>query len=240
MADRLSMVETPRSTSPLSFLSVLYKNLVLIILLTVLCTACGVLYGVLKTKPIYTASLSVILKTEVSDYSGEMSSERNEATLAKIYLRDVERAIKTPKVLEKANSIYNVEGDKLSAGAISINYGASSLIFSISYSALDVDVAKAKLSALVQASAEKLEEVIEAESVTLIEVQNKIDVKESSSFNKVVVFSAFVGLLISLVIVFVKYALDNTVKSKSEFEYITGVSVLAVIDKVEENKNKKK
>ncbi len=238
--DRLTTVETSTSENPVSFFRVMRKNIVLVVLIIVLCSLCGVLYSVLYVKPVYTASRSVILRTAVDiDDDRTNTSATNDATLAKIHLPNVEAAMKSPNILALATKYYNTENESVSGGGVSVKYGDSSLIFSISYTDVNTDIAKGKLSALIKAASEKLPEFLEAKDVALIGVQNQDVVAESSSSNKSIVLSVVIGVAIAFVLVLVMYALDNTVKNKNEFEYLTGVSVIAVIDKIEEKKNKK-
>lgn len=236
MMNNTSSIDNLNSTNPISFFKIIYKNLVLIILITVFCGLCGVLYSVAKVKPVYTASRSVMLKTSVKidDFS---STVQGSVTLAKMYLPEVERAIKTPKVIEKANEKYGVEGDKISASAISISYGTDSLIFRVGYTDSNEQAAKAKLVAIIDAASETLPTFIEADGVSLEDVQNEPDVSSRSDFNKYIILGVLAGLIISLVVVFLRHTFDNTIKDKGEYEHITGVSVVAVIDKVED-KNK--
>lgn len=238
--DRLTMVETSTSENPVSFLRIMRKNIILVILIVVLSALCGVLYSVLYVKPVYTASRSVILRTFVDiEEDRTNTSATNDATLAKIHLPNVEAAMKSPNVLSLATEYYKQDNAteevvNVSGGGVSVKYGDSSLIFSISYTDADANVAKGKLSSLIKAASEKLPELLEAKDVSLINVQNKDIVTEKSSSNKSIVLSTILGVGIAFVVVIIMYALDNTVKNKNEFEYLTGVSVIAVIDKIEE------
>lgn len=239
MVDRLSTVETVSSSNPVSFFRIFTKNLVLIILITVFSVLCGVLYSILNVKPTYTASRSVILRTAVDvedDSKKSATSATNNATLAKIYLPDVEVAMKSPNVIARANENYINEQDamdKVRSGAVSVRYGENSLIFTVSYTDLDEEIAKSKLDALIKAASYKLPELIEATDVSLINVQNDADISVKSSFNKYIIFGFAIGVILSFGLVMIKYALDNTVKNKNEYEYLTGVNVIAVIDKVD-------
>ena len=242
MAEKLSTVETTPNTNPVSFLRVLYKNLILIVLITVFFSGCGILYSMLKVKPVYTASRSVILRTSVETNNRDDVSAMYNADLAKIYLPDVEKALKGYNTTTRATEIYQNETSSskgsLSAGAVSVKYGVDSLIFKISYSDKDFETAERKLDALIKAADERLGDVIRAEKVGLIPIQEYADESSSSSARKFIILGVLVGLIISFGIVLVKYALDNTIKSKNEYEYLTGVSVIAVIDKVDDKKQK--
>jgi capsular polysaccharide biosynthesis protein len=147
--------------------------------------------------------------------------------------------MKSPNVLALATSYYDNENETISSGGVSVKYGDSSLIFSISYTDRSEEQAKGKLSALIKAASEKLPKLLEAKDVALISVQNNDVVSETTSNNKSIIFSTIIGIALAFVIVLIIYALDNTVKNKNEFEYLTGVSVIAVIDKIEEKKGKK-
>ena len=58
-------------------------------------------------------------------------------------------------------------------------------------------------------------------------------VQQSITTTKTVALFAVIGLVLSLAIVGLKGYFDNTIKSKSEIESITGVSLLATISKLE-------
>lgn len=235
---RLSSIETANNGNPASLLKVFYKHLILIVLIIVFCGLCGVLYSVYKVKPVYTASRSVILR--IAFREEDSTTAAGSVSLAKTFLPTVERAIKSPNALSAANDEYKVEGDTISASAISVSYNSNSLIFKVSYQDVDAKKAKAKLSALISTVAVRLESLIQADNVTLINVQqaenaeDAADITVTSDFNKYVILGFMVGIIISVGIVLIKYLMDNTVKSKSEYEYLTGVSVLAIIDKVDE------
>jgi capsular polysaccharide biosynthesis protein len=232
----VSTTEQITTNSPNLFFRVLYKNLVLIILITVFCGLMGTMYSIFKVKPVYTASRSVILKTSVNE--NDIPTVQGSVTLAKMYLHQVEEAMYSPNVIAAATEKYGVKKGRLSAGAVSVSYGDTSLIFEVSYSAASEKEAKEKLAALIDASSERLIDIIKADDVALVNVQRDADISVSSAFNKYVVLGVAVGIVLAVGVVLLKYALDNTVKSKSEYEYLTGVSVVAVIDKFDDKPNK--
>ena len=196
---------------------------------------CGITYSVYKVKPVYTASRSVIFRTAFREE--DATTAAGSVSLAKMYLPDVEKAIKAPNIIRDANKEYGDKEDPITAGAVSVNYGSDSLIFKVSYSGDDAKIAEAKLSVLIDTAADRIKTLIQADDVTLINVQQDADISVSSDFNKYVILGVAIGIMISVGIVVIKYLMDNTVKSKSEYEYLTGVSVLAVIDKVDEKDN---
>ncbi|MBO5067264.1 MAG: hypothetical protein J6C62_02535 [Clostridia bacterium] len=219
------------------FFKVLYKNIVLIILITVLCALLSFGYSLLNKKTSVTVSQSVILRTAVSSSQGE--SQSTNASHGKIYINEIRDIITNPKAIEKINAYYiDVFGEdagKISAGAIGVSSKENSLIFNISYTDKDEKVAFDKLTAIYTVANEQLiQEDIQAESAELIltDGTGKIfSVVTTSDTSKNIILGAIVGIVISVAIAFILYVLDNTVKDKDEFEELTGVSILAYLEK---------
>lgn len=212
-----------------------------ILLVTVLCLVIGLAYSVIFVKPTYTASRSVILRLSVGD--AKDSTVITNINLSKIYLPDVVDFVTSPAVVEQANELMG--GNNLvKSGGISVKNSTrdeDSLIFSISYTDTALAEAKLKLNCVIESVTmvnEKLE-VIEAEGFALIPTQNDFNVSVNSVFAQYVIIGGVAGLVIALAIVVFAHMLDNTVVSKSEFEEVTGISVLSLINKNEPNKNKK-
>ncbi|MBR1967898.1 MAG: hypothetical protein IKA11_00695 [Clostridia bacterium] len=215
------------------FFKIIYKNLLLIIMVTVLCALIGLGYSVLKVKPIYTVSRSYILRTTVS----ETGSSTNDASLGKIYIPMVESVITSPEVIAKANELYRNQTDPIKAGSVSITYTEKSLIFTMSYSDLSKEAATNKLNVLYEISKTELPGRITATEVSLIPTsKTPNEPTVNNGFAKYIVLGAAVGLVVSVIIALILYALDNTVRDKREYEEMTGSNVIAFIDKVEEKK----
>lgn len=90
--------ESNQKTLPL--LKVLLKKSPLIILVIVLCALISFGYAVIKTKPSYTASCSVIFRMEVKYNPNDLSSgQYNQATLTKLYLPSVSNIVKTDAIM---------------------------------------------------------------------------------------------------------------------------------------------
>lgn len=231
--EQVVAVETEKS---FPFFKILLKNALLIILTTILCALIGLGYCVMKVPPTYTASCSLILRTEIGSSSSQ-SQTANQATLAKRYLPTVEKLIKSPGLLLEADDNYakKYEGEEqsLSKGAISVNYGEKSLIFSITYTDLSRELAEKKLNVLIDtfSTSKIVSSGIMADNVKFIRTQKDVDVVSNTSYVKYTIIGAVAGVVISVIATLIVYALDNTVRDKKEFEELTGVSVVAYINK---------
>lgn len=224
------------------FFRIVSKNILLIVLITVLCTLIGAMYGIMFVKPEYTASHSIILRTTVSDTSAGNNTTNN-ASLGKIYIPMVEEHINSPEFLKEANKIYRDEyngNDRISSGAINIEYEENSLIFTMSYTDGSEASATNKLQAVYDAASVKLTDYITAENVSLIQTNNTPSVSVNNGFMKTIVFGALIGVVLSVIVVIIKYVLDNTIHDKIEFEELTGVNVIAYIDRVKKDTSKTK
>ena len=71
----------------------------------------------------------------------------------------------------------------------------------------------------------------------IIELNNSsstVSVGADIPTNRIIIVAAFIGLMISLAVIYILYLLDNTVKAKEQLEQMTGASVIAYIDDVSE------
>lgn len=218
---------------PYPFFRILYKHKIMMIMITVLCMLLSVAYCAAYVKPVYTASSSVMLRMSVGDATA--STVTSNVSLAKLYLPDVAKIIESPLVINYANEKY--DGDSgISAGSLSIDYGEESLIFTVSYSDLSKDVAAEKLAVLISCASEKLSDgAVEAQDVSLISTQNEINISVNEGFMKYILLGTAAGVVLSILLAILIYALDTTIVDREEFEDITGVPVLSFISKVKKN-----
>ena len=218
---------------PYPFFRILYKRRFMIILITVLCMLLSVLYCAVYVKPVYTASSSVILRMSVGEATA--GNVTTNASLAKLYLPDVAKIIESPLVVNYANENYEGEGG-ISAGSINVDYGEKSMIFTVSYSDLSKEAAAEKLVTLITCASEKLESgAVEAEDVSLISTQNEIDISVNEGFMKYILLGTAAGIVLSILLAILIYALDTTIVDREEFEEITDVPILSFIAKVKKN-----
>ncbi len=224
--------ENQKAKSNAHFWKSFARKWFIILLVTLLFAGVSVGYSVAKIKPIYTASTSVVLKMTISD-SGNVSTNTNNATLAKKNLPTVKECIESKKAASKANEYYNQinekTGDNISKGAISVKHGDTSMIFTLSYSDLDKQSAVEKLSAVIETAPSILVNEIEAGSVDLVPVQNEFSVYSSSRKATVIVIGTILGLMVGVVAVLIICVLDNKIRNREELEELTGSNVIAYI-----------
>ena len=235
MADKVYEMKEEKS---IPVFKILYKNLWFIIFLTVLCSLLAFGYSTTQVAPTYTASRSLILRTEIADRDSENSQTVNQATLAKRYFGTVKELIKSPKIMKEVNDVYAVDGQEIKSSAIDVIYGEKSLIFKITYTDISEELAVEKLNVLIEtfSKSETVKQGIMADNVQFMHTQKECDITKNTSQKKHAFLGGAIGAGLSVAIAFLVYLLDNTVKDKQEFEELTGVRVIAYVEKEESKK----
>jgi capsular polysaccharide biosynthesis protein len=213
---------------------ILYKNLVLIICITVICGLLGTLAGLFLAKPVYTASSNMMLKVAFYDDKGA-TNEINNTTLSKRTLPTVADTVTSPDVVNEAKYIYmaKTNSDDISYKRINITYDENSLIFTISYvDAVEYD-AEDKLSAVIEALKKvyKERQSTTFTDIEFVETQDYYTVTESSKLMMYILVGLLGGVIIAVAFALLVFILDNKVKDGYELEEITGTSVIAIIEK---------
>ena len=233
-------VENHEKNFPL--LKLLKRNWLLMAIITILITLCFVAYNLAFTKPVYTASRSFILRTELVSGGTEMA---NGALAVDVLLPQIEDNFTSQKYNQMANEEYEkaqyvkYDDSTISRSAISFIYTEGSLIAKLSYTDADARVAIEKLKAVFNTANIYFAdgENNQAYTIKLIPTDNseydytRFVVTENSNTSKFVILGIIAGLAISFIVVIIKNSLDNTVKDKHELEELTNTNVLAIIDK---------
>ncbi len=220
-------------------IKLLTKNLLTIVLVSVLCALLGLGYSVMRVKPVYTASRAVMIRTTLSA-DNSASALSNQAALSKIYLGTISNIIKGDEIIEKANDNLKDKSQRVNSGSVGMIYDSQSLIFRLTYTDATPELADVKLNAFVSAVSSKIGAFVQAENVYIIETQKESDITESNSYIKYTAIGLFAGVAISTLTVFLVYVLDNTIKRKEEMEELTGVAVVAYIEKETDRPKKNK
>lgn len=225
-----------------SYFSVLYSNLLFIILVVILGGLIGFGAGIMTVKPVYIKSMSLMLIAEV-DSTEENSSSTQDMALSQYWLGDVNKILKSRDFVAVVNKDYaanNGEGG-ISAGAIGISYSSEeSLIFSLSYTDSSYELAEAKLKAVIGKAKVYLQDKIVADNVELKETSNFFAQGMNYNYTSYIIIGLFTGLVISVAFVTIRHLLDNTVKDKFEAEELTGSNLLACIQMVNDEELAKK
>jgi len=221
-----------------SFFKLIKANLLLLILITILFGLIGTFLGVMYAKPVYKASRSVILRTEIFSNTNE---ETTNVSLAFLIIGQLEYHFTSADYIELANEEYlkNPEAKGvISSGNIIIEYKENSFIFTLSYQDLDKETAISKLKAVFNAAETYFENVnINAQKIALIPTDNadaddsRFAVSVSDNMAMYIILGTLAGIVLAIMIILIKNAFDNTVHDREELEELTNSNLLACIEK---------
>ncbi len=216
-----------------TYLLFLYKKVIYIILAIILASLCGFAYAILTQEPIYTKTSTVMLVTGIDTQTGQTSGSNN-VTLSQIHLPNVVNMLGSEEFIAGSNNIYQKEhSGEIVTSKISIRFsGEESLIFSISYSDASFEEAENKLNAVIENAQLRLKDYLKADNVQLKETGNVKIQSVSYNYYKFILLGFVVGAAIAFGILTLIYFLDNTAKDREEIELLTGVTVLAYVEKV--------
>lgn len=209
------------------FWQILYKNLLLIIIITVLCGALGTAAGFVCAKPVYTASSDIMLKVVFDNGSNNVV---NNNTLSKRTLPTVADTISSPDIINVARG-YRDDAD-IYAKNISVDYSNKSLIFSIGY--VDDNEIDAKLRLADIITAVKMEfkdrHSTTFTDIEFVETQSEYKITVTNKLATYIIIGFVGGAVAGVIVAILVFVLDNKIKDCRELEELTGLSVIAVIE----------
>lgn len=228
MEERKDNITVEESKNNFPILKILYRNWILILCITIICTLLGTAFGALTAKPVYTAKSNVMLKVYLETSGTESIS--NNTSFAKKYLPTIADVVKSPAIINGAKEIGEPDNG-ISAGAVSVSHSNNSLIFSISYTDVNKDLAISRLDKVIESASTSFrqDKPIAVEAIELVKMQNETSVSVSGGYAKYVVIGLVAGIVFGVMIAILVYLLDNKIKDEKELEEITGVSVLSYL-----------
>lgn len=158
---------------------------------------------------------------------------------------DVESYIEWSKSVKNKNNYQGQEVDVVyfNKGDIKTSLGEKTITgnrpfnFSVKYTDDFSDIAKEKVRILVHAldlECERFDENSERKYFYAVEIiiedEGLQAITTNVSRNKTILLFFALGLVLGVVVVYVSNALDNTVKTKVELEYLTGVGTMSIIE----------
>lgn len=228
------------------------RNILFIILVTVIFTLAGAFYGLTIKKPSYTATSTAVVVIDTQSSSNQTANY----VYASYYTSTFTAFIKSNPVLKKACDLLETKGIDIDrttlAKAVSISAQSDSLIITINATVTSKNSTEGSENAVLIANT-LLEAAIEVSNITeikngkeefkykpfannLIEMEQADieDVTKSRGAFTIIVICMLLGLALSFGLSLIKYLLDDTYNSKESFEKTYGINVLALIPELVE------
>ena len=248
----------------ISFSDILFlvkRNILLILVITILCTIVGGVYAYGIKKPVYTAEATAVVQAEPSTNGNEATSYSYSVALTNTF----KTIIKSIAVVNEAaddlieSKVYSEEERQILKSRLQKNVSVSSetstLIVTISAQSKDPEEAILLANSILDATISVVDEFkIDVETGEPVKDQdgnvqynyiilaNKLKVlneaSDDTTFVKsgklmIIAVAVLIGIIISFAIILIKFLSDDTYTSKDSFEKTFNINILSSIQNAE-------
>ena len=216
------------------YIHILRKRILMIIVITQLSTFTSAVVSFFLIKPVYKADIAVIIgKAETtegtqSNYNDLMMYQK----LVKTYSELAKTRIVAVDVISKLN--LNISQAAL-LSMVSVAPKGDTEFITITVKSKDVMQAVNIANQLAKSLKEISIKIKNADNVYLVDEAQLPTSPDSPNPKLNMAIAFFMGLMVSVGIVFLLEYLDNTVKTQADVEKLLGLSVLGIIPLVEDN-----
>ena len=230
-----------KETDLKQLLGMLWNGKWIIIIFVLLAFIAGWVYVKYFVKPVYTATVKLILTKDESESDKEL-------TTSDVNLND--KLIETYKVIAKDDSVVNEVKNNLNLNMtsanlkkeISISAQTGTQIININVTDQNASLAASIAEELAEIFPKKIQEIYKVDNLQRLN-KNKVEKPTSPSniHNRRTIGIFMVGgLVLSLVIILLKNTLKSTISTSKDIEDATGLLVLAELPECEFSSNSKK
>lgn len=239
------------------------RNIIIILIVTILCTIAGGVYAFGVKKPVYTAVATAVVQAEQSTTNNLESTSYSYSVALTNTFKDVIKSqpviVKAADELVKNEKYANVDGAKSSLmnklkSSVSVTSTTSTLILTVSASSIDKDEAILLANTILAETIAVTDQYevdengnpkLDSEGKNIYKypiLANKLKVLQEADYNTtsiksnkllILVVACLIGLIISFVIVLIKFLSDDTYTSKDTFEKTYNINILASIQDAE-------
>lgn len=234
-------LEKEKSLSLADLFAILRGGIVWIIVITILATIIGGVYAFFVKETTYKATLKAFIYTATyKDSQGEEKeiSEMTSFQYGALLAPECPSVFLSNEIMSKVKS----QGVDLK-GSINFNIVEDSAMFTVTYTYSqhggDVNEIKKEVADTLKAYINESKKIIDGDEIKYRYFSNKITISSEPTESsvtvesgkiKVILLAMLAGLALSVVVVFIKYLLDDSVTSREQIELITGNQVIAVLD----------
>jgi len=209
----------------LELIGVIFRKIHIIILVGVLFAAAFFAGTKFLITPMYTSTTKMYVLSKQSE-----TVTYNDLVTGTQLTKDYMELVKSRPVLEKTISQLNldmtVDGLKK---AITVTTPEDTRILTVSVEHPDPKTAKNIADAVREAVSVQITAIMDAESVNTVEEGNLPENPSSPSLFKNLVIGGFLGCLLAVGVILLKFMLDDTIKTPDDVEKYLGLSVLASV-----------
>lgn len=226
----------------MDLLNTLWQNIVSIALSACCVALLAYLYVSLTTVPTYTASATMyVINAQNSDASLTYSDLQSSTQL----INDSRQLILSNRVIEKAIDHLGIEGVTANQVKSRMSVTIQDDTRFLKVAVVDTDPYRAAdiANMICEVSCEAFQEIMNIDKASVVDTATIPSSPSGPNVKKYVFSGAFIGALIMILVVMIRYILDDTLKTTEDVEKYLNLSVLGSIPEMEalsENKKSKK
>ena len=204
-----------------------FKSKIIYIIFTVSIAFCLSSIYVNKIRvPEYTSTTTILLNRS----SEEASLSSTDVTLNKSLVTTYGEIIKSKRVLRQVISDLNLDMNYSTLyRMVSVGSVTDTSIISVKVTDQDNEEAAAIANSIASVFTKEIVEIYNIDNVSIIDAAEVATQTSSSSSIKIITVGTLAGAFLAIVIIFIVYYFDTTVKDESDIEKITGLPVIGIV-----------
>lgn len=219
-------------------LLVIWKKMYLVVIVTLLFSVLAYLGTKFLITPMYTSTTKLYVLAKQNDDS---AVTYNELVTGTYLTQDYKELVTSRPVMEKVISNLNLDLTTSQLKShISIETPEDTRILAISVEYPEAEMAKKIVDEVREAASVQIKEIMAVESVNTVEDGNLPIEPSSPSMLKNMIIGGFLGAVLMIGIILMKYILDDTIKTPEDVEKYLDITVLAAIPLQSNQKKSKK
>lgn len=209
------------------------KKIYIIIIITFLSLIIGVVYTLFVKTPLYEGKTSIILVNKKMDNNSNSSITQSDVLLNQKLVSTYSQIVKSKKVLNQVISNLKLEYsyEELSKH-VSVSNVSDTEIIKISVSNESPEVAASIANNVAEVFKTEVSDIYSLENVTILDKAEVAEAPFNVSVIKTGGIAGVLGFAISIMLLFVLFYFDTSIKSSDEVEKKLGVVVIGTIPHV--------
>ncbi len=200
--------------------------------------AMGWAYSTYAITPMYSSTTSLYVINQRED---SQQINYNDTVLASQFLQDYKELILTRNVLERAIQDTGAQiSTKTLKNRMTVANKEGTRVINISVLDPNPEMAQSLANAIFEASAQQIKETIEVDAVKLVSDATLPTAPSSPNVSQWMLLGAFAGGALMVIILFILFISDNTIKTTEDVQKYLGWSTLALVPVIMKEENLKK
>lgn len=211
-------------------LKIFWKRKFLIILITILFTGIGYIYTTRFITPMYTSTTTLVLASNNEKNKSNTTSTAAEVAVNTKLVSTYSELIKSPKVLSEVvtNTGISITEEQLKK-EISIESTSNTSLINISVKNENPEVSTQIANEIASVFTKKVAEIYNINNVQIVNQAEIPQAPSNINHKKDIVIFELIGLIVSIIYIFIENMFDTTIKSTDELERSFKLPILASI-----------